>query len=101
MPYPLVGLSILDVGDHLNFAPEELARDNSLIFSIVKAAIAHTETLVGTLTDPVPDDLIAAIKLLCGHLYENREDTIYGTGTVSSVPNGYAELILNHRQWAF
>jgi hypothetical protein len=101
MPYPLQGLSILDVGDHLNFTSEELARDNSVIYAITKAAIAHTETLCGTLTDPVPEDLIAAVKLLCGHLYENREDTIYGTGAVSSVPNGYAEMILNHRVWAF
>jgi gp6-like head-tail connector protein len=101
---PPQGLSYREVGAHLQFTLDELnaqQEDASLLIAIIAAAIAHTENLCGPLPDPPPDDLIAAVKLLCGHLYENREDTIYGTGTVSSVPNGYAELILNHRQWAF
>jgi hypothetical protein len=104
MPYPLAGLSVEDVGLHSQFTPEEIAsqqEDSGLLVAIIKAAIAHTETLCGTLTYPVPDELIAAVKLLCGHLYENREASIYGTGTDTSVPFGYDELILNHRAWAF
>jgi hypothetical protein len=108
MPYnylsPPAGLSYLEVGAHLQFTREELnaqQEDSSLLIAIIAASIAHTENLCGTLADPPPDDLVAAIKLLCGHLYENRELGIYGTGTFSNLPSGYEELILNHRQWAF
>jgi Phage gp6-like head-tail connector protein len=104
MPYPLIGLSYTDVGQHLQFTRDELngqQEDGNLLIAITKAAIAHVETLCGTLTDPVPDELIAAVKMLCGHLYENRELGIYGTGTFSNLPSGFDELILNHRVWAF
>jgi hypothetical protein len=104
MPYPLDELRIEDVAPHLNFTDSELVKDgptSQILHDLITAAIAHTETLCGTLTNPVAPEVIQAIKMLVAHLYENRETTIYGSGTVSSVPFGYDELILNFKAWAF
>jgi hypothetical protein len=93
--------SLETISDHLNLTRDEGLAQKDLLLALVHGATAHTEALCGTLPDPLPDDLSLAIRMLVAHLWENRETTIYGTGTVSSVPFGYDELVLNHRAWAF
>lgn len=44
----------------------------------------------------VPDEIKQAIKLMIGHLYENREDTITGT-IIASIPLGLSMLIQSQR----
>lgn len=46
----------------------------------------------GTTGESVPEHYRAAVELLAGHLYENREATLVGTSIVE-VPLGVAELL--------
>jgi len=40
----------------------------------------------------IPPNLIHAVRLMCGHLYENREVVVVGT-TVAQIPSGIDALI--------
>lgn len=44
----------------------------------------------------VPEQIIAAILLIVGHLYEHREDVIVGTGAVT-IPRGANDLLYPFR----
>jgi len=44
----------------------------------------------------IPNDIRAAIMLLVGHLYANRETTIKGT-IITDLPFGYLELLQSHK----
>lgn len=46
--------------------------------------------------DPAPDDLVVAVKLICGHFYEHRAAVITGT-SATQLPMGARELIDQHR----
>lgn len=46
--------------------------------------------------DDVPEQIIAAILLIVGHLYEHREDVIVGTGAVP-IPRGANDLLYPYR----
>ena len=48
----------------------------------------------------VPSMLRHAIKLLAGHLYENREATITGL-TIQTVPIGLYDMVYPYRLWRF
>jgi len=48
----------------------------------------------------VPSILRHAIKLLVGHLYENREATIAGM-TIQTVPIGIYDMLYPYRLWRF
>jgi len=48
----------------------------------------------------VPDAIKAAIRLIVGHQYANREDVVSGT-IVSKVPNGADYLLRPYRLWEF
>lgn len=77
--------------------------DDTLLTRILAAAVAHVTGLCpdSFASDAtVPDPVKHAVLMLGAHLYENRESSVYGTGTIS-VPFGFDDLIGNHRTWAF
>ncbi|MCS0494337.1 head-tail connector protein [Ancylobacter sp. MQZ15Z-1] len=78
--------------------------DDTLLGGKLEAARRHVEAWCGPLedfADGVPADLIEAMKLLAGHLYENREATYAGQGEVTEVPFGFHDLIGPYRKWEF
>jgi len=50
--------------------------------------------------DKIPPALVHAVRIMCGHLYENREVTITGT-TITQVPEGINALISPFRLLRF
>lgn len=54
----------------------------------------------GAAAADVPADIRAAILLHVGTLYENRGSVIVGPN-VAVMPNGYHDLVRDHRAWAF
>ena len=56
----------------------------------------------GLSAQPVPESIKAAIKLLVGDLYENRESQVIGMGTISIIENKTAvNLLTPYRIWSF
>lgn len=53
---------------------------------------------VGHAEDSCPEDLVHAVKLLVGHLYENRQEA--DTQQLRSIPHGIHALISPHRNFA-
>ena len=47
-----------------------------------------------------PAPLKEAVRQLAGHLYENREATLVGTGA-SALPFGVMDLLGPYRAWSF
>ncbi len=65
------------------------------------AAVDITDTGTGThYLGELNQDLVAAIKLLIGEMYERREDAIVGA-TVAEVPFSVKALLSHYRAWAF
>lgn len=60
--------------------------------------VVRVQFVAGYGDDPndVPEDIREAIKLILGHFYENREDSIVGT-SVTSIPQGALDLLGGHR----
>lgn len=94
-------LSIADACEHLNIEMD--SGDNHVIEAAIEAARRHVEAWLGPLDDfdPVPPDIVAALKLMVAHLYENREATSGGQGSVTVVPFGLHDLIGPYRRWEF
>lgn len=66
----------------------------------VREAVSVTFTCgYGDNPDDVPAPLRAAIKLLLGHLYENREASVIGT-IVAELPFAVQALIAPYRVWS-
>lgn len=47
-----------------------------------------------------PASLKQAVRLLVGHLYENREATLVGI-SADMLPLGFLDLVAPHRAWSF
>ena len=93
-------LTVADLKSHLNV---DGTADDALIGAKIEAAEAFVGAFVGkklTDFDPVPDDLKEAVRMLVGHLYENREASIAGIPT-STITPGLYELMAPHREWVF
>ena len=52
---------------------------------------------VGYAEADIPQPLIHAIRLLVGHLYENRQEVVAGGGTVRELPLGIHSLVSPYR----
>lgn len=94
-------VSLAEMKEHLGIT---INVDDTLIPRLLETARRHMEKWCGPLDDfeeGVPDDLKGALKLLAGHLYENREASYIGQGTVTEVPFGFHDLIGPYRQWEF
>ena len=81
--------------------------DDVLLQRLLDVAIAHTKSLCGDRYYTGASGLVPvtpiqqATLMLAAHLYENRETSVYGTGTISTVPLGYYDFIAPYREWAF
>lgn len=53
----------------------------------------------GDAASDVPDDIVHAMKLMIGHWYENREDTIVGA-VAREIPKASEYLLANYREKA-
>lgn len=78
--------------------------DDMLLMRILASAIAHVTGLCPdsfAADATVPDPVKHATLMLAAHLFENRESSFIGSGTVTSVPFGFDDLIAPYRAWAF
>jgi hypothetical protein len=78
--------------------------DYTLLVRILAAAVAYVSGLCPdsfAADATVPNPVKQATLMLGAFWYENRELGVYGTGTISTVPFGFEELIAQHRRWAF
>lgn len=72
--------------------------EDDLLQAYLDAAHGHLEAIgVDMTVDPLPASVAAAVLLLTGHLYENREATFVGTGIVP-VPFGVEMLVAPFRE---
>lgn len=68
----------------------------------LNAIVVTYDAGYGDNASDVPEEVVAAIKLLVGHLYENREATVVGSGiTVTEVPLTVKDLLWMDRVKAF
>lgn len=49
----------------------------------------------------IPEPIRTAIKMRVGHLYENRESVVIGTGYNTETPDGPEDFVRNFRTWTF
>jgi Phage gp6-like head-tail connector protein len=80
------------------------AADDTLITRLLAAAVAYVTGLCPdsfAVDATVPDPVKQATLMLGAFWFENRELGVYGTGTISTVPFGFDELIMDYRGWAF
>lgn len=87
---------------HLNITTDS---DDQLLSGMIQAAQKHVEAYCGIkVADDYPDgapaDMQQATLMLCGHLYENREQGLIGV-SFQSVEPGVYELLAPHRKWEF
>lgn len=93
-------ISIEHAKAHLNVTDDA---DDALIGRYIEAAEAFIgRWLPVSLADmpEVPADLLHAVHMLTGHLYENREATLVGV-SAETVPLGFWDIINQHREWSF
>ena len=93
-------MELADLKAQLNITFDQ---DDTLLQRLLDVATVHTEGFCGEdgFPDPVPAPLQQATLMLAAHLYENRETSVYGTGTISTVPLGFFDLIAPYRAWVF
>ncbi|WP_414474318.1 head-tail connector protein [Microvirga sp. M2] len=55
----------------------------------------------GDAPEDIPEPIRTAIKMLVGHLYENREAVTVASGSMIETPIGWQDLIADYRMRAF
>jgi hypothetical protein len=73
------------------------------VYRYVAAAEDYVGNFVGkplSEFEPLPDGLRQAVKMLAGHLYENREASIVGVDINLVSPSIY-DLMAPHREYVF
>lgn len=94
-------LTYRDLEDHLNLSNG--SDSEFFLADKIAAAEAHIDSYLETPLaehDPVPEPLKEAVRMLAGHLYENREATLVGI-TAQELPFGLFGLIAPYRKWCF
>ncbi|PTX04609.1 head-tail connector protein [Pararhodobacter aggregans] len=92
--------SVDDLKAHLNITGTQ---DDAVIAQKIAVAEAFVNRWLDTPMadlDPLPADLLEAVRLLVGHLFENREATLVGIGA-EALPLGFWDIINVHRSWGF
>jgi len=94
-------------GDEMTFAPENYivntAREPGKLVlrggagwpdgELEASAAIRVQYVCGwDAADKIPPNLVHAVRLMCGHLYENREVVVVGT-TAAQIPTGIDALI--------
>lgn len=93
-------VTIEDVKAHLNVV---ISEDDTLLTNKIAAAEEWIGKFTGTpLADltPTPEPLKEAVRMLVGHLYENREASVIAV-SAELLPLGLYELMAPYREWAF
>ena len=93
-------LTVEDLKAHLNITGDA---DDALLAQKIAAAEAWVSRwLEITLAEmeEVPADLKEAVRLLVGHLWENREASLVGI-SAAELPLGLWDILNQHRQWSF
>lgn len=73
--------------------------DDALISSKIEAATAYVEHEIGYQIPAHPAaDLLAAIKMIACHFYENREASVVGI-SAQVLPMGVADILRNNRNY--
>ena len=93
-------VTIEDVKAHLNVL---ISEDDDLLTNKIAAAEEWIGLFIGTpLADltPTPETLREAVRMLVGHLYENREASIVAV-SAELMPLGLYDLMAPYRQWSF
>ncbi len=86
---------------HLNILDDT---DNSLLSDKLDAALAFTTRQIGAdeeiAWETAPADIRQAVLMLAGWWYEQRESGLV-EASAYSVPFGYIDIVLPHRNWTF
>lgn len=82
-----------------------IAEDDALITAKIDEAQAHLEALLGYDIETefgtgVPADLVAAVKMIAAHWYENREASVVGV-SVALLPVGVDDIVRNRRNYSY
>lgn len=75
-----------------DYLGRQLYTDQAEMDAAVAAGTAGEEPMVATFA------IKAAILLICGHLFSNREDTVVGGGGAIELPLGSRSLLRPHRR---
>lgn len=97
-------ISVEDAKAHLNLDTDD---DNTLIAAKITAAEAWLANFIGNALDDdaafpngTPAPLLEAVRLLVGHLYENREGSLVGVPS-ELLPLGIYDLVAPYREYVF
>jgi len=89
-----MSVPLATVKEHLRLETDD--EDTTLVIYLA-AAEGHLASVgVDMEADPMPAPLMAAVLLLTGHLYENREAS--GTTPLAALPMGVDRLIAPYRE---
>jgi uncharacterized phage protein (predicted DNA packaging) len=93
-----MSITVEDLKAHLNIDHD---LDDALLQSKIEVATEWVGAYSGAEVDTnSPAPLREAVRMLAGHLYENREATLVGV-TAQSLPFGVMDLINPYRAWSF
>ena len=80
----------------LEDATEQAAATQAAEYAYLRAKVAYRQTMDGIV---VNDTIRAAVLLIVGHLYANREDVVAGA-SVAALPNGADYLLQPYKVYA-
>lgn len=92
---------LAEMKDHLRIIEAEAYFDGDVTAKL-EAARKHVEAYTGPLDafeGGVPGDIKEALKLLAGHLFQNREASAIDVPEL--MPLGFHDLIGPYRKWEF
>jgi len=93
-------ITVDNIKVHLNVA---FSDDDIVLGDLIEAAEDFILRYTGAAFadgEEWPASLKHAVRLLVGHLYENREATLIGI-SADMLPLGFADLVAPHREWGF
>ncbi|NLS04613.1 phage gp6-like head-tail connector protein [Rhizobium sp. P32RR-XVIII] len=95
-------ISVMDIKQHLNIDAEDDA-DDTMLTAKIDAAQQWIEKFIGTPIAEIegqPAPVLEAMRILVGHLYENREATLVGV-SAEMLPFGVFDLLAPYRSYVF
>lgn len=90
-------ITVENVKAHLSIIDDQ---DDTVLADLIEASDDFVLRYTGAEFEEWPASLKHAVRLLVGHLYENREATLIGI-SADMLPFGVLDLIEPHREWSF